>query len=551
MVSVMASLFLVALDQTIVATSLGKITEEFNSFSSLSWIITAYLLTSTITVPIAGKLSDMYGRRLILLIGVGIFTLSSLMAGLSGSMLDLIIWRAVQGIGGGIITANAFSIIGDLFAARERGKWQGMFGAVFGLASIVGPLLGGWLTDQQNIFGLVETSWRWNFWVNVPIALVAFMLIWIYCPQLKHEKKPVIDYLGVAILALMLATLVLAIDNTDKIFSGLLEATGISLVSLRLIMFTLVAALIGIFVYVEKRAKEPIIDLNLLKNRNFLIISVVTLVHGAAFLGSILYLTQFNQQVFQASPTQSGLMLIPLVIGLMFSSITTGQIIAKKGYYKRMIVLGFIGMTIAVAMLATLNSTSSYFDEALLMVFLGLFTGIALPTLTLAVQAEFDQSKLGVATGLNQLSRSLGSTIGTAIFGSILTIGVASHLGDMKTDSYVTALSKTPQASQIITNTADPDVLLRLNTPDVRAKINTSFDAAVASYPQPAQNKIKTVFYESQNQFSDKIVDAFSVSIQQIFIIAAIMVGAVTPLTFWIKERQLAKAKMADTPGEI
>lgn len=550
MISVMASLFLVALDQTIIATSLGTIVEEFNSFSSLSWIITAYLLTSTVTVPIAGKLSDMYGRKLILLIGVAIFTVASLMAGLSTNIVELVLWRAVQGVGGGIISANAFSIIGDLFAARERGKWQGIFGAVFGLASVVGPLAGGWFTDGQSIFGLVETSWRWNFWINVPIAVVAFILIAINCPQLKHEKKPSIDYAGIAILAAVLAITVLAIDNTAKIFGGLLSSTGISLTSLRVIMFGVVAALIGLFIYIEKRAKEPIIELQLFKNKNFIIISTITTIHGAAFLGSILYLTQFNQQVFQATPTESGLMLLPMVLGIMISSIGTGQIIAKTGYYKRIIVIGFVGMTFALAMLTTLNPSSSYLDEAILMLVLGFFTGTALPTLTLAVQAEFDQSKIGVATGLNQLSRSLGSTIGTAVFGSILTVGIASSLGDMSNNTYIQTLTNNPQSSQFISDTSDPDTLLRLNTPDVRQSINTAFDSATSQLTEPMLGAVRDAFAQSQQSYSVKIVEAFSNSIRQIFIIAAVLVGAMVPLTLRLKERHLDKAKITDTPGE-
>lgn len=551
MVSVMASLFLVALDQTIVATSLGKIVEEFNSFSSLSWVVTAYLLTSTITTPIAGKLSDMYGRRKILLIGVFIFTLSSLMAGFSGSMMDLIIWRMIQGIGGGIISANAFTIIGDLFAARERGKWQGMFGAVFGLSSVIGPLLGGYLTDKQSVFGLLETSWRWNFWVNVPVAVVAFVLIWHYCPQLKHEKKPVIDYAGVALLTGLLATLVLAIDNTEKIFAEVLSSTGMSLLSLRLVMFAIIAALIYAFVKVEKRAKEPVIDFSFFKNKNFLLLSAITLVHGAAFLGAILYLTQFNQQVFEATPTQSGLMLLPMIAGLMISSISTGQFISKTGKYKKMITVGFVGMALMLSLLTFLSPTSSYAFEAVLIFFLGLSTGVALPTLTIAIQAEFEQSKLGVATGLNQLARSLGSTVGTAIFGSILTLGVASQLGDMKDNSYIRTLSNAPQASQMITSTSDPDVLLRLNVVDVKNSINSGFTKGTENIPEPIRTLTRNMFTDSQKAYADKIIDAFSHSIKQIFIIAAVLITSVTGLTFMLKERHLDKAKITDTPGEF
>lgn len=549
MVSVMASLFLVALDQTIVATSLSKIVQEFNSFSSLSWVVTAYLMTSTITVPIAGKLSDMYGRRRILLIGVGIFTVSSLLAGLSSSMFDLILWRAIQGLGGGIITANAFTIIGDLFVARERGRWQGVFGAVFGISSIVGPLLGGYFADPHSIFGIFETSWRWNFWVNVPIAVTAFMLIASFCPQLKHEKKPVIDYLGVTILALSLALLILGIDNTDKIFANILDTTGISLTVLRIIIFSFVAVLFYAFVKVEKRAIEPVIDFGFFKNKNFLLISVVTLAHGAAFLGAILYLTQFNQQVFGATATQSGLMLLPMVLGLMISSITSGLYISKKGKYKKLIVAGFFGMTIMIALLTTLSADSNYSQEAILMFALGLFTGVALPTLTIAVQAEFEQKKLGLATGLNQLSRSLGSTIGTAFFGSILTLGVAASLGDMKNDSYIKSITQSPTSSQILKSTSDPDVLLRLNSPEVKSSINQGFETALQKLPEANRKYVQAEFESSQKAYATKIVDAFSQSIRKIFVSSSIVISLAALMTIFIKERKLDKAKISETPG--
>ena len=197
--AVMSALFLVALDQTIVSTALAAIVKEFNSFSSLGFIVTAYMLTTTVTVPLAGKLSDMYGRKPLLLSGVAIFTIGSLLSGASPGVEWLIAWRALQGIGGGIITANAFTIIGDLFPVEERGKWQGMFGAVFGMSSVIGPLLGGWLTDGANIAGLV-TDWRWTFLINVPIGIIATIALVRYCPKIKHDAKHKPDYLGAILL---------------------------------------------------------------------------------------------------------------------------------------------------------------------------------------------------------------------------------------------------------------------------------------------------------------------------------------------------------------
>jgi EmrB/QacA subfamily drug resistance transporter len=551
MLSVMASLFLVALDQTIIATALGKIVQEFNAFSSLSWVVTAYLITTTITVPIAGKLSDLFGRRKILLIGVAIFVLGSLLSGMAGSIEQLIMWRALQGIGGGIITANAFTIVGDLFVARERGKWQGIIGAVFGIASVVGPLLGGFLTDGHSVFGLVTTDWRWTFWINVPIGIAALIVIAIYCPALKHNTKPRVDYLGAGLLAVFLATLILAIDNTEQIFSGLLTSTGLSLTGLRLIMSGIIAASLAALIVVEKRAPEPIINLSFFKNRNFLIIMIIALLHGAAFLGSILYLTQFNQQVFGATPTQSGLMLLPMIAGLMLASITAGQLVSKLGTYKKLIVGGFILMTVSIGLLTTLTPSTSYLYEAIIMVFVGLGIGVALPVMNIAVQNEFEQKDLGAATSSSALFRSLGSTIGTAVFGSLLTIGIANGLGDMKNDPYIQTLRSSPASSQVITKTDDANTLLNLNSPSIKTKITDGFNAAIINLPEPTRTETKDTFIKNQTAFSEQIVDAFSSSIRTIFIVASSVVAVATMFTFAIKEKPLAHAKATDTPGEF
>ncbi|MFS8120266.1 MAG: MFS transporter, partial [Microcoleus sp.] len=251
MLAVMSGLFLVALDQTIISTALGKIVEEFNSFSSLAWVVTAYLLTSTVTIPLAGKLSDMFGRRPVLMIGVALFTLASLLSGSAQNIEQLIAFRAFQGIGGGIIMANAFTIIGDLFSPRERGRWQGLIGAVFGLASVVGPLLGGVLTDPHNVFGLI-TSWRWTFWINVPIGIVSFLIISRFTPNIKHDKKPSIDFLGAALLTVTLSTLVLAVNNPQDIFKGLVE-NGMSGDLIKWSLYGLSAVTAAAFIWAETR----------------------------------------------------------------------------------------------------------------------------------------------------------------------------------------------------------------------------------------------------------------------------------------------------------
>lgn len=549
MLSVMASLFLVALDQTIIATALGRIVEDFNSFSSLSWIVTAYLLTTTITVPIAGKLSDLFGRRMILLIGVAIFGIASLFSGMAGNVDQLIWARAVQGIGGGIITANAFTIIGDLFAARERGKWQGMFGAVFGLSSVIGPLLGGWLTDSHQLLWFT-TDWRWTFYINVPIAIAAFIIIAIFCPTLKHSKKPLIDYAGAALLTVALGTLILAVDNTDQIFKDALTYTGMSLELLRIIMFSIVAVATALFIWVERRAQEPILPLSFFKNRTFVLIMGVATLFGAAFMGAILYLTQFNQQVFGASPTESGLMLLPMIMGLVFTAIGSGQIIAKTGHYKIFMQIGIVLATAMIALLTTLTPQSSYTYEAIIMVFLGAGLGVVMPVMNLAVQNEFEQHELGVATSASQLFRGLGSTVGIAIFGAMLTSGLTNGLANIQNDPYLQSLKKSPEVSKM-GSLEDSNTLLNLNMPDTKQKITDGFNKSVTTLPEPMRIKATEQFTSQQSTYANKISTAFSDSLRHIFVISSILMLLATVLVFTIKERPLKEANPEQTPGEL
>lgn len=549
MISVMASLFLVALDQTIIATALGKIVEEFNSFSSLTWIVTAYLITTTLTVPVAGKLSDLYGRRTMLLIGVAVFVAGSLLSGISGSIEQLIWWRALQGIGGGIITANSFTIVGDLFAARERGKWQGVVGAVFGLSSVVGPLLGGWLTDANTIFGMT-TNWRWTFFINVPVGILAFILIAAYTPALRHAAKAKVDYVGAALLSVALAVFILAIDNTETIFADFMSATGMSLLLLRVIMFSVVAAATAGFIFVESRVEQPIIPLNFFKNRTFLTITLIALLFGASFMGSILYLTQFNQQVFGASPTQSGLMLLPMVGGIMVSSIASGQLISRTGRYKIFMQIGFVVATIAMASLTLLTPESPFALEAVIMVVLGLGMGVAMPVLNLAVQNEFEQKDLGAATSSSQLFRSLGSTMGTAIFGALLTAGIVTHVPALQSTAYIQTLQSSPQV-QKIGSLDDPNTLLTINMPDIKKQITTGANAQLASLPEAYREGAKQQFSENQAEFANKVTHAFADSIRRIFLTGSIMVAVATVLVFTVKEKPLKKASASTTPGEM
>lgn len=546
MLAVMSGLFLVALDQTIISTALARIVEDFNSFSSLSWIVTAYLLTSTVTVPIAGKLSDIFGRRLMLVTGVAIFTLASLFSGNAGSIEQLIVARAVQGIGGGIIMANAFTIVGDLFSPRERGRWQGFIGATFGLSSVLGPLLGGFLTDPHAILGLT-TSWRWTFWINVPIGIISLFIIAKYCPPIRHDHKPKIDYLGAGFLAVALSSLILAVDNTEKIFTDLISA-GVAVEVIQGSLYALAAAAAAAFIWAERRAVEPIIPLSFFRNRTFSTIMVAAFLFGAAFLGAIMYLTQFNIQVFEASATKAGLMLLPMIAGLMVTSLVTGQLVSRTGKYKRLIVGGFTLATVSVFFLSTLSPESPYWHEAIIMTFVGIGMGSGMPIINLAVQNEFAQRDLGAATASSQLFRGLGSTIGTAILGTMLTTGVAAGLSDIAQDPYIQTLRQQPSTG--INEDISTDTALNLNTHDAKQRVNEGLKGSLqdSDVPPSVQSDMIANLQSQQRAYSDRVVAAFSDSLRPLFYTSASLMAVATVVAMGIRERPLRDGN-DETPG--
>lgn len=552
MIAVMSGLFLVALDQTIVSTALSKITQEFDSYSSMGLVVTSYLLLSTVTVPIAGKFSDMFGRRPVLLAGVVIFTIGSLLSGMSGSIEQLIAYRALQGLGGGIIMANAFTIVGDLFSPRERGRWQGLIGAVFGLSSVVGPLLGGWLTDAHSLFGMT-TDWRWTFLINVPIGIFAAIVIAIYCPSISHDKKPKVDYAGATALVVALAGLVLAVDNTEVVFSFLTDA-GWNLNLIRGILYAIFAIGAMAFIAIERRAKEPILSLHFFEKRNFSLIMVIMTLFGAAFLGSILYLTQFNQQVFGADATKSGLMLLPMVGGMMTASIVSGQIVSKTGRYKIFLVSGFTLGTLGILALTTLTPTTPYWHEAIMMAIIGLGLGTGMPIMNLAVQNEFTQKDLGAATASTQLFRGLGSTIGTAVLSGVLTAGIVANFAGLQNDPYVALIKDSPAASKLLTDgEIDANSALALNqSKDTVAKAAYESIDAIEFPPQmPAaaqaakKQELKAQFDEKQATFSKEITDSFTKSLRTIFLISFCLMATGLIGTLFIRERKLRDTEPA------
>jgi len=548
MAAVMAALFLVALDQMIVSTALGTIVGEFHSYGSIGLIVTSYLLFSTVTVPIAGKLSDMFGRRPIILAGVSIFTLGSLLSGSAQSIEMLVLWRAVQGLGGGIITANAFTIVGDLFAPRDRGRWQGIIGSVFAIASAVGPILGGFLTDSHMIFGM-ETNWRWTFWINVPVGIVAALLIALRCPAIRREDRPRIDYAGATALATALAALVLAVDNTDTVFKGLIDQ-GWSLPVIQGALYGIAAVMIGMFIRVERKAKEPVLSLAYFKSRNFVVIMTILLLFGGAFLGTAMYIIQFNQQVFGADATQAGLMLLPMIAGITTTSIGGGWLVSKLGRYKWILGSGIVVSSLGMIAMMSLTASSPYWQEALCIAVVGLGFGVVMPITSLAVQNEFSQKDLGAVTASTQLFRGLGSTIGVAVMSGLLTVGITTQIAPLADHAYVQAVRRSPEAQQLLGD-KQLDANTALNINQMQEVIAQRAHQGIQQAPVPAnvpkavatEKKEQAIrqFDEQQREFHDTVVNAFAQSLHTVFLVSAGMLAVAFVLTLFIRELELKR----------
>jgi EmrB/QacA subfamily drug resistance transporter len=418
--AVLLVLFLASLDQTIVGTALPHIVSELHGASLYTWVVTSYLLTSTVTVPLYGKFSDVYGRKPMLLVGVVLFLIGSALSGQARDMNQLIFFRGVQGLGAGALFPVSLAIIGDLFSARERGRYQGLFGAVFGVSFIVGPFLGGFLTDNAN--------WRWVFYVNLPVGVVALAVIAFAMPSVGRRigSPRDLDYVGIAVLTLALVPLLIGLTNKGQTDSSghLYDWTTWQVGGL--IAFSVVA--LAVFVLVERRVREPLIPLDLFTDRTTAATNLAVFFLGFGMFTAVIYLPRFYQVVRGVSATQSGYEIWPLLVGLMGGSILTGQLISRTGRY-RILLVGSLAIFIAGALLMTNLQADT--NNVLLwawMLVLGLGVGPGMAGFTVVIQSVVPLRRLGVATSTLTLFRQIGGTVSLAIAGTLFNSTFSNEL---------------------------------------------------------------------------------------------------------------------------
>jgi len=504
MSAVMASMLFSALNQTTIGTALPRIITDLGGLEYFSWVFTAYILAASIPSVLVGRISDIYGRKPFILAGLILFTLGSLLCGLSGTIVQLILFRAVQGIGGGIIMATTFAAVGDLFVPRERGKWQGLLGAMFGLASVFGPALGGLIVDHWH--------WHWVFWIFTPLGLIAFGMIWYLFPAKTHHEAHTIDYPGALLLALVIVPLLIALSLAGARYAwaspqivGLLGSALIALV---------------LFIRTERRAPDPVLPLYLFANPIFSLANAITFLMGAGMFGALIYLPLFLQGVQGYTAMHSGMMMVPMTLALVGASIFSGRRMSRTGRYRQLALSGMALATLGLYLLSLMNRESGLVQMVLTVMIVGSGLGIGMPLFTLVIQNALPHRYLGVATASVQLFRQLGGTVGVALMGTLLNHTITHNITERI--AQLPALAALPP--QALRPFLDPRILLN---PGALHHVSQTL-------PAPLQPLVPTIVAQLKLALQD--------ALGTVFVSAAILMGLAVVLTAFLREIPLRES---------
>ena len=500
MIAIMSAMFFAAVNMTIVGTALPKIVSQIGGMEYFDWVFTVYMLTSTITAMLVGKLSDIYGRKIFILIGIGIFMIGAFLCGTSDDIIQLIMYRGLQGFGGGMIMSSAFTTVGDLFSPRERGKWQGLLGGVFGLSSLFGPTLGGYIVDNFD--------WHWIFWVFLPIGIFAFALILKLYPSQKAKEKEPIDFLGSITLTITIVSLLLGFTWAGDKFDW------VSFQIIGLFSLTLISLLA--FILIELKVKSPVLPLYLFKNSVFTVSNVAGMLMGMGMFGTIMYVPFYVQGVQGESATVSGLVEMVMTISMVTSSILVGNLITKTGKYKIFALLGLIIMAIGLILNSTLQVESSLTRLILQLIVVGIGLGVNMPVFNITVQNAVSHKYLGVATSAMQTFRQIGGTVGVALLGSVMGNKMANELSSSSQGENVPA--PPPEMAETMSQLQNPQVLM--DTEKLES-IRSELPAEAAP------------FFE---QFIQILKEALNTSLTTVFTVSAGIIGLAFIVTLFLKE---------------
>jgi EmrB/QacA subfamily drug resistance transporter len=500
---VLMAIFLSSLDQTIVSTAMPQIMADLGGFAHYTWLATAYLVTSTVVLPITGKLTDMYGRKHFYTAGTTLFIVGSLLCGLSQTMTQIIIFRGLQGIGAGIMMANAFTVIGDLFPPAVRGKYQGIVSAVFGISAVIGPSLGGFITDTL--------SWHWIFYINIPLGIVVIFLFAFFFPNFRPDTlKHRIDWAGIAALVVAVIPLLLALSW------GGTEYPWVSVPMISLFALSIAGAIA--FPIIERRSEEPIVPLEIFRNPIVAVSTPIIFLTGFTMFGSIIIIPLFFQGVLGLSATESGSFLTPMVLGQVFGSFSSGQVLARTGGHYR--IQGAVGLALMIAGLALLTRISpqtSYATAVVDIVLVGFGLGITLPLYTISIQNAVPYNILGAATSVVPFFRSMGGAVGLAILGSVMTNRFTSDFIAKLPETIKTLIP--PQMLSLMAQ--NPEVLI---SPQAQTQLQTLLSQAGQQEPALYQQTLSI------------LRQALNSGLVEVFVIALAVTITAFVINFFIRE---------------